>query len=85
MEALELAGPLEDGGVVRGGGPGAGAIASGEPIGAVCAVEAPDLPDGVVGQLECGGDDGEFLTALTTADDLLADGQGQGAWHRDCS
>jgi hypothetical protein len=74
MKALEGAGLLEDGGVVRWSGPRAGVIAGFEPGWAVGAVEVPDLPHGVVGQSEFGGDRGEFLPLLMTADDLLSDG-----------
>jgi hypothetical protein len=81
MEAFEFAGLLKDGGVVRWSGPCAGVIAGVEPGCSVGAVEVPDLPHGVVGQVEFDGDRGEFLTVLMTADDLLPDGQGQGAWH----
>jgi hypothetical protein len=76
MEAVELAGLPEDGGVAGWRGPCAGAIAGRELGRSVRAVEAPDLPHGVVGELEFGGDRGEFLTSLMTADDLLSDGHG---------
>lgn len=76
MEALELAGLLEEGGVARRSGPAARMIVGGEPVGSERAVEAPDLPDGVVGQSEFDGDDGELFALLMTADDLLTDGNG---------
>jgi hypothetical protein len=81
MEAFEFAGLLKDGGVVRWSGPSTGVIAGGESDGSVRAVEPPDLPNGVVGQLEFGGDRGEFLTLLITANDLLTDRHRQRAWH----
>jgi hypothetical protein len=81
MEPFEFAGARQDGSVVWGSGPSARLIAGGEAGRAVGAVKVPDLPHGVVGQLEFSRDGGEFLTELTTTDDLLTDGQGQGAWH----
>jgi hypothetical protein len=81
VEAFELAGLLKDGGGAGRGGPCAGMIAGGEPGRSVRAVEAPDLPDGVIGQVKFGGDRGEVLTQLVTADDLLTERDGQGTRH----
>lgn len=62
MESFECVGVLKEGGVARRRGPSTRLRAGGEPGRSVRAVEAPDLPDGVIGQWEFGGDRGEFLT-----------------------
>jgi hypothetical protein len=76
MDAFELTSVFEDDMIDRWGGVAARVIAGDEPVGTPRAVGAPDLPDGVVGELKLSGDRGEFLTEEMTADDLLTDGHG---------
>jgi hypothetical protein len=62
-------------------GAGGGVIAGCEAGGAVGAIAVPDLAHGGVGQAKLGGDGGELVSLEAASDDLLTEGDGQGAWH----
>jgi hypothetical protein len=71
MEALELAGMLEDRRVIRFGESCTVLIAGRKPVRSPTAVQATDLPDRVVRQFQLGGDPHERLALLLAADDFL--------------
>ena len=82
---LELTGATQDGGVGLRSGLPAGLRAGDETVWARIAVGAPEGADGGVRQVQFVGDPPEGLAVEVAADDVLADGQQDGARHEESS
>jgi hypothetical protein len=80
-----MAGAAEDVAVVARGGPAAGRITDGQAVVAAAAEEPPELTDGGQGEVEVGCDAEQGLALQVATDDLLANGERDGAGHDESS
>jgi hypothetical protein len=81
VEALQLAGELEQHGGARRDRAASMRVGRLEPRWAALTEAAPDLAGGAVGDAEVGGDGRERVALLMTADDLPADRKRDGSGH----
>ena len=78
---LEPTGDFEESVGIPGRHAAAGPITDDEARLTAMAKRTPEVSDGRRGELEIDGDAGQGLAVTMASDDLLADGEGDGAWH----